>query len=134
MEKRITYKVKQFKAAILNFEESLSINLNDFPSIVIDSLKSGRVQKYEFCVELLWKTIKVFLYEINGLDCKSPRQTIKEFYNLGYVSSKDFEKLLEILDDRNQLSHIYNKDQFNEIYNRIVNCLYVFKIVLKEIE
>ena len=79
MEKRLKYKIDQLESAILNFEESLNIDLTDFSPIVVDSVKSGRVQKFEFCVELLWKTLKVHLYEINGVDCKSPKQTIKEF-------------------------------------------------------
>ena len=36
-----------------------------------------------------------------------------------------------ILDDRNKLSHIYNKEQFEEIYNRIVEILLLFFKVRK---
>lgn len=134
MEKRVIYKISQLESGLNNFEESLGIDTSEFSPILIDSVKSGRVQKFEFCTELLWKTLKVYLYEVNGIDCKSPKQTIKEFYNTGYISSEEYEDLIELLDDRNQLNHVYNSDQFNVIYNRVVNSLSLFKRVLKEIK
>jgi hypothetical protein len=82
----------------------------------------------------LWKTLKAFLYEINGIDCRSPKQVIKEYYNLSYSTPGEYETQLKIIDDRNALSHIYNKDQFEEIYKRIVLTLSVFGKVLNEIE
>lgn len=128
MEGRLKVKITQFEDAVSNFGESLSIELKDYSDIVVDSIKSGRVQKFEFCVELLWKTLKVFLLEINGIDSKSPKMVIKDFYLLGLgLSLEEYERLFEMLDDRNRLSHIYNQDQFQEIYKRIVKSLSLFE-------
>jgi hypothetical protein len=43
MEKSLSYKIKLFKDALENFQESLSIELADFSPPVIDTLKSGHV-------------------------------------------------------------------------------------------
>ncbi|PCI29245.1 MAG: nucleotidyltransferase [SAR324 cluster bacterium] len=126
MEGRLKYKVQQFKDALLNFEESLSINLDEYPTIVIDTLKSGRIQKFEFCTELLWKTLKVYLWEINGIDSKSPKMVIKDYYKLGLLSTPEYEQVMEIINDRNKLSHIYGKEQFEEIYQRVIKVLPLF--------
>ena len=99
--------------------------------VVADSVKSGRVQKFEFCVELLWKTIRIYLLEIIGIDSKGPKPAIKEFYTSGFLSAKEYETVLEAIDDSNRLSHIYKKQQFEEIYQRAIKTLPIFRAVLE---
>jgi nucleotidyltransferase substrate binding protein (TIGR01987 family) len=130
MESRLKCKAKQYEDAVSNFEESLSIDCKNFSSKIVDTIKSGRVQKFELCTELLWKTLKVYLWEVNGIDSKSPKSTIKDFYNLGFLSAEEYEKVMQMIDDRNNLSHIYNNDQFEEIYNRVILTLPLFKKVI----
>lgn len=57
---RFENKLENFRKAVKNFENSLSLNLNEFEEIEFDTIKSGQIQKFEFCVELCWKTIKEF--------------------------------------------------------------------------
>ncbi len=134
MEGRLKYKLAQLQDALDNFEKSLSIDLNSLEEALVDSIKSGRVQKFEFCVELVWKTLKVYLWEINGIDSNSPKSVIKDFYGLDMLSVKDYEKLMEAVDDRNRLSHIYSKDQFEDIYNRAIMVLPLLRQVLKNMK
>lgn len=133
MESRLKYKKEQFAAAIEDFETSLSINIDVLDSAVADSVKSGRAQKFEFCVELLWKTIKVFLHEIHGIDENSPKTIIKGFYSLEYLNADEYESVMEILDDRNKLSHVYNKEQFEVIYLRLIKTLPIFQKIMNVI-
>jgi len=130
MEGRLKYKIQQYEDAVMNFKDSLSIDFKGFSEKVIDSIKSGRVQKFEFCTELLWKTLKIYLWEVNGIDSRSPKSVIKDFYNLDWLSVEKYEKIMEMLDDRNRLSHIYNYEQFEEIYNRIILTLPIFTKIL----
>ncbi len=130
MEGRLKYKLVQLNEAVTNFEDSLSLELSEFSEIAVDSIKSGQVQKFEFCTELLWKTLKIYLFEINGIDAKSPKMVIKEYFNLGLCSYKEYETIMEMLDDRNILSHIYKKEQFESIYNRIIHTLSILKSVI----
>lgn len=134
MEGRLNYKLTQLQDALDNFEKSLSIDLNSLDETLVDSIKSGRIQKFEFCVELMWKTLKVYLWEINGIDSNSPKSVIKDFYGLDLLSLEDYEKLMEAVDDRNRISHIYSKDQFEDIYNRAIMVLPLFRRVLKNMK
>jgi len=133
MEGRLKYKLVQLRDALDNFEKSLAIDTDTLDETVVDSIKSGRIQKFEFCTELVWKTLKVYLLEFNGIDSNSPKSAIKEFYGLGLLTLEDYEKLMEAVDDRNRVSHIYNKAQFEDIYNRVIQTLPLFKHVLKQI-
>ena len=130
MEGRLKYKLLQLSEAVTNFEDSLSLDLSEYSEIAVDSIKSGQVQKFEFCTELLWKTLKIYLFEINGIDAKSPKMVIKEYFNLGLCSYQEYETIMEMLDDRNMLSHIYKKEQFVSIYNRVIHTLSIFKSVI----
>jgi len=130
MEGRLKYKLLQLSEAVSNFEDSLSLELSEYSEIAADSIRSGQVQKFEFCIELLWKTLKVYLFEINGIDAKSPKMVVKEYFNLGLCSYKEYETIMEMLDDRNILNHIYKKEQFESIYNRIIHTLSLFKSVI----
>ena len=134
MERRLKYKVDELTVALDNFEESLSIKLEELSPIVADSVKSGRVQKFELCVELLWKAVKVYLMEVNGIDSKGPKLAIKEFYNSGFLSAEEYERLIEAVDDRNKLSHVYKKQQFEEIYQRAIKTLPLFRTVLANLK
>ena len=134
MEGRLNYKLVQLQDALDNFEKSLSIDMKSLDETLVDSIKSGRVQKFEFCVELVWKTLKVYLWEINGIDSNSPKSVIKDFYGLDLLSVEDYEKLMEAIDDRNRISHIYSKDQFEDIYNRVIMVLPLLRRVLNNMK
>jgi len=134
LEGRLNFKLAQLQDALDNFEKSLSIDLNSLDETLVDSIKSGRIQKFEFCVELMWKTLKVYLWEINGIDSNSPKSVIKDFYGLDLLCVEDYEKLMEAVDDRNRISHIYSKDQFEDIYNRAIMVLPLFRRVLKNMK
>lgn len=131
MESRLDYRIQQYDDAVINFGESLSIELKGLSEIIVDSIKSGRAQKFEVCIELLWKTLKLYLWEINGIDSKSPKTVIKEAYNQGFYSVQDYEYIIGMLEDSNRLSHIYEKEQFEEIYQRIMNA---FPVLIKVLE
>ncbi|MBT4639033.1 MAG: hypothetical protein HOB38_24025 [Deltaproteobacteria bacterium] len=131
MESRLDLRIQQYEDAVGNFGESLSIDLKGLSDKIIDSIKSGRAQKFEVCVELLWKTLKSYLWEVNGIDSKSPKTVVKEAYNQGSFSVQDYEHIIGMLDDRNKLSHIYEKEQFEAIYLRIINA---YPVLIKVLE
>ena len=134
MEDRLKYKICQYKDALKNFEDSLSINIDELSEKIADSVKSGRIQKFEFCTELLWKTLKIYLWEVNGIDSKSPKLVIKDYYALDFLTTEEYEKVMEMINDRNMLSHIYNNKQFEEIYSRVILTLPLFKKILGHLE
>lgn len=78
--------------------------------------QDGVLQRFEFTFELFWKTLKLTLnYE--GIECYSPRSCIKEAYRQKLLT--DGETYLDMLEDRNLLSHAYDKDKSRSIYERI---------------
>lgn len=101
---------------IQNFENAVNRLKEAIDKVEDDLDKDGAIQRFEFTVELLWKTLKVIL-EFHGIDCNSPRNCIKEAFKNNLIS--DDEIILDMLEDRNKSSHIYNEQMSNEIYKRI---------------
>jgi len=93
-----------------NFEKAIKL-LQEIPELDIDKLslleKEGIVQRFEFTLELAWKTLKDKM-EFDGLvlDKISPKMVLKEAYKTKYIDN--IELWLEMIDDRNLLSHIYD--------------------------
>lgn len=81
-----------------------------------DLEKDGTIQRFEFTVELLWKTFKLML-NYYGVECNNPRSCIKEAFRNRII--EDDEILLDMLEDRNISSHIYDEITSTEIFNRI---------------
>jgi nucleotidyltransferase substrate binding protein (TIGR01987 family) len=75
--------------------------------------KEGTIQRFEFCLELAWKTVKDFLeYEGRSIQPVTPRTVFKEAFAAGVI--KDGTVWLEMLDHRNLLSHTYDVAAFEK--------------------
>ena len=106
----------ELKYSIEKFNKALS-RLNAGIKKAKDQLdKDGVIQRFEFTFELLWKTLRLFLLD-EGIITKSPKEALKEAFRFGLI--KDEEIFLDMLEDRNQTSHIYSEEISKEIVLRI---------------
>ena len=101
----------------LNKLETAFTRLQQATGRVVDDLdQDGVIQRFEFTFELLWKTAKIYL-EYEGFRCAGPRSCIKEGARRGILL--EGEILLDMLNDRNKTSHIYDEHTASEIFGRI---------------
>lgn len=100
-----------------------------------DLEKEGIIQRFEYTFELAWKTLKDYL-ESSGiiLEEVTPKAVIKQAFESKII--KDGELWIEMLIQRNKLSHTYNQDTFNEsielIKSKFISSLDEFYMFLKE--
>ena len=93
--------------------------LKDGVNTASDELgKDGVIQRFEFTFELIWKTLKIFLQE-KGFLLKSPKDCLKEAFRLGWIQNENL--FLNMLEDRNKTSHIYDQQTVEEIFLRVKN-------------
>lgn len=111
------HKVDTLKIAIQGFRHLLLRNLDGFDPEMVDAIKNGQVQKFEYCTELLWKTIKHNLSFLHGIDEVSPKSVMKAFFRTNNLSQDLYESLILMIDHRNTFSHVYNEQEFNELYS-----------------
>lgn len=116
-------KIQAFAEALQGFAELTALDLDVLAQTlderIIDGLENGKAQKFEYTMELCWKAIKVALREREGIDEASPKKVIKAWYLTGHVSEDDYLALIQAVDDRNKLSHVYDQQQFNTIIARL---------------
>jgi nucleotidyltransferase substrate binding protein (TIGR01987 family) len=96
---------------------------------LVDGMQNGRAQKFEYSTELCWKAIKQLLKDRDGVDEASPKKIIKAYYLGGYTTEDDYLLLLEAVEDRNRLSHIYDEVTFNNILARLPGYAALFERV-----
>ena len=80
--------------------------------------EDGVIQRFEFNFELFWKTLKIFLYD-RGIDARTPHDVLSEAFKLEWLNNEDV--FLNMLEDRNKTSHIYDRQVSREIFERIKN-------------
>lgn len=128
---RFENKLSQFEQILSNFSSSINIKLDQREPLEIDLIKNGQIQKFEYTLESFWKLSKVYLYDIHGVDCNSPKSCVKALFQNTKMFENDYEFLIFMVNCRNSLSHIYDEGTFNDIYQELHNFALVFKRVVE---
>ena len=116
---------KKFKEAYLRARDS---RMNSDYYFFRDSA----IQRFEFTVEIFWKTIKSFLKEREGIDCRTPKSCIREFFSAGFLDEEHTILLLKMIDDRNLTSHTYKEEIAERIFSKLESYINVLEqIILK---
>jgi len=98
-------KIENYKHALAQLEEAVE----RYQKTPEDALyRDGLIQRFEFTVELAWKSIKEYL-EDQGmvLSIASPRGILKEAFSAGVLD--DAQQWNDILTARNLTSHVYDE-------------------------
>lgn len=117
-------RVKAFQEATTTFAYLARLDLAELrkkqgDERLVDGMQNGRAQKLEYTTELCRKAIKAFLKEKEGVDEASPKKVIKAYYLGGYATEDDYLLLLDAVEERNRLSHVYDAETFNNILARL---------------
>ncbi|MGI9344741.1 MAG: nucleotidyltransferase substrate binding protein [Gammaproteobacteria bacterium] len=80
--------------------------------------KEGMIQRFEFCMELAWKTIRDYM-EHSGVVFAQvvPSVVIKDAGAAKLID--ETEIWLQALDDRNTISHTYDFKKFEQVIERV---------------
>jgi nucleotidyltransferase substrate binding protein (TIGR01987 family) len=115
--------LQDYKNALKNFGNSLQIITLQFDETVVDTIKSGRIQKFEKTTELAWKCGKLFI-ELNfGENILTPKSVYKKLFLLELIDENLYLQLMKTVDDRNMLSHVYKEKMFVSIHKNLdIHC------------
>lgn len=107
---KIQQSMRNLEAALHRLGEALA-EPNANPLMV-----DGTIQRFEFVIELFWKTLKRLL-ESEHVRAGTPKEVLRQAYQAEWLDQEDI--WLAMLQDRNETSHIYNSAQAQAIYQRI---------------
>jgi nucleotidyltransferase substrate binding protein (TIGR01987 family) len=111
MKDVLEYSIKKLKDAYKKLDEGIKQAKDELD-------KDGVIQRFEFTFELLWKALKIYL-EYQGIIVRTPRESFMEAFRINIIN--DEKIFLDMLEDRNNTSHIYDKKTSEKIFNRIKN-------------
>ena len=123
--------IYNYRRALIRFREALerkaALEQEGFGDIFLDLA----VKRFEFTYEMSWKAIRRCL-DFLGIEAKYPRACFKEAYALGLLKNEPV--WLEMIEQRNLTSHVYNQDEVRGILNRLEEFCLNFEELLARLE
>lgn len=127
-------KLANFARTLNSSKAALEIDPASQAANLQNTLKSGQIRNFEFCVELMWKAVKSYLEEFDGVTSSGPKQVIKEFLKTGHISDIEYDSLFSMLNDRNLLSHIYSENESEAIIKKLPENYFTLSKVLTALD
>ena len=127
-------KLADFETAFKRLKEAYDKTLEYKETDYYTFFRDSTIQRFEFTVEIMWKTLKSFLYKYEGIICKSPKGCIRDFFTSGYLTEDEAVILLEMIDDRNMTSHTYHEEVAEKIFKDLKIYIPVIEKVLGKLK
>ena len=103
----------RWKYSFDNFERAFRLLTQALDKDELNDLeRSGLIQRFEFTFELAWKTLSDRLKHDGINIIATPRQVIRHAFRAGMID--DVQTWLNMLEDRNRMSHKYDLEDFEE--------------------
>jgi nucleotidyltransferase substrate binding protein (TIGR01987 family) len=113
-EIRWHFRFRNFSRALRRLQDALQ----DGAEALNELEQEGVIQRFEYTFELAWNTLKDRL-EHDGvvLSPVTPRAVIRSAFQAKLIS--EGERWIDMLGDRNRMSHMYDSDTFDAIIKEI---------------
>ncbi|HEY4527225.1 MAG TPA: HI0074 family nucleotidyltransferase substrate-binding subunit [Candidatus Paceibacterota bacterium] len=110
-EAELDEQLGQFKQAVGKLKDGLKEQETELE-------RDGCIQRFEFCVDLMWKTLKSYLAVRHAVICNSPRTCVREALSADVIP-EDNPLWLKMLEMRNLTAHTYKEDVAREIFGQL---------------
>ena len=117
--------------SLVEFTKALDALAKALAEPKTDIVRDATIQRFEFCVELAWKSAKKKM----GITASAPKSVIREMAQNKLVDNVDEVKFwLEAIDQRNLSSHTYKEILAEQVYNFAKSFLPIAQELLKRLE
>jgi nucleotidyltransferase substrate binding protein (TIGR01987 family) len=119
-------KIATFEQALKTFKEAFIENPSQLE-------RDGAIQRFEYCFDLAWKTLKRFLEKRGLMDLNSPRSVFTAAHAEGIVN--DEITWSAIILRRNTSVHTYNQSLADSLFAELpqyYDAMYALLIKMKE--
>jgi nucleotidyltransferase substrate binding protein (TIGR01987 family) len=128
-----TFSLKELKNAtdsLIIANQLLGQSLLDTPEHLElhKALRDACIQRFEFCVELSWKTS----VKILGLSTKAPNTAVREMAQNNLIDNPDL--WFDFLIARNKTSHTYVEDIANQVFSEVKKLLPELDTLIQKLE
>ncbi len=100
----------------------------------IEHLRNSKIQSFEFCVETMWKFLKLYFRKAYGVELDPGAKPIFRYcFKVNLVTEEEAKHLLKMVDDRNLSSHTYHEEFAEEMNERIENHYNLMEKIINQI-
>ncbi len=103
-------KIATFEQALKTFKEALLENPSQLE-------RDGAIQRFEYCFDLAWKTLKRHLEKSGLMDLNSPRSVFLAAYAEGVIDDENI--WATIILRRNASVHTYNQKLADSLFGEL---------------
>ncbi len=110
-------KIEHYISALAQLEQAVAIYQKSHRDALY---RDGLIQRFEFTVELSWKSIKEYLEDQGStMSIATPRAVLKEAFAAGIIQDPD--EWNKIITARNITSHVYDEKTAEDVAAQICN-------------
>ena len=104
--------------------------------LIFLGLRDSVIQRFEYCTDLFWKVLKLYLEEVEKLDLPtySPRSVIRESVKAKIISEKQGADCMDMVISRNKTSHIYHEQIAEDIVHQVPGFYALMKSIVDAIK
>lgn len=114
-------KIEQAKQTLQMLQTAL-IELETAPEHYHIFLRDSLIQRFKYSIDLFWKLVREFIIAKHGLDIPaSPKGVLKVALDMHIINEKEYQVLINAINDRNLTSHAYREQVAVEISSHIVS-------------
>jgi nucleotidyltransferase substrate binding protein (TIGR01987 family) len=114
MKEKVLYSLRNYEKALSKLREFVA------EPVVNDRDRAGIIKAFRFTFELAWKTFqKVAKDEL--IDLGEPKTVIKQAFKMDFIDNKYEAQWIQMLEDRNLMSHTYREDLSLLVSERVKN-------------
>jgi nucleotidyltransferase substrate binding protein (TIGR01987 family) len=110
---RLTGRLAEARRALASFEE---LTRRRERSMIE---RDAAIMRFAYTFEAAWKAVQLYLYEHEGLEVGSPKQSIRASRRIGLLTDEQAESALSMTDDRNLVVHVYREAVATDLDSRL---------------
>jgi nucleotidyltransferase substrate binding protein (TIGR01987 family) len=121
---------KKALGKLSNAVEFIGDEANLFSDAAREVSNEGLIQCFEFTAELAWNVMKDYLYEDGVKNISGSKDAIRNSFSYGLI--EDGQIWLDMIQDRNLVSHTYNENIAKSLVSDIIGTYYPALIKFRE--
>ncbi len=96
-------------------------------------VRDASIQRFEYTFESVWKALKVYLKEREGIIANSPKAVFRKLLDINLLTEVETQMALEMVDDRNLTTHTYIEEVAETIFRKLTGYESLMLHLLEEI-
>lgn len=134
-------KLKNKYTDLLKIHKALATSIKRYEKALADKnideetreeRRDSLIKRFELTYDLLWKYLRDYINTIQGNTTDTPRKVFQQCLSLNLTNPEETKQLIDLIEDRNLTTHVYNIDLANEIATEIPKHFdAIHKIIMK---